>query len=628
MAEIAGLALSAIPILMSALQQYRTLYKLCKRFRKCKSGTEELINCLHMQQVIFKNETWFLLTAVVGVGQATTMLEDLRSASWSDPAVASRLDTILGDSKQAMVVAAQTAHDKMKEFEEDIQKLDNGDPNARYGTKEWRKALRGQFKFTFSETKLAHLASSIRRATKDYRILRAQVQSVLSSTPDTDPNGRVSRDVERIQTTQKASNRVYEILAKACRLHNKHHARFSLSPNYSSSSMGTEIQFQIAYRHLSQTQVQDQRDVLWFVVESIINSTVSPIPLSIQPAASTYSQGSSSKRALSPMLRSLQPRRRACPKSKRVRIRSPSPRAPEPSIPSIEDTPTPSLLPEIGRTHDFCTQLRACFNRNHQVGTCIGWLENSAEWKHRVFHSSGPSKSTAHGRDDTYTLAGLLGSLASNGRGGRGLSVVQRLRLAKLLSTATLNFYATPWMPSSWTSHNILLYNIALNSKNIARELEVFVEVPVQPVGILDQQGTMHTITTFVEVPVQSTGTSSPPAAFDDLAPFVRNSTLFGLGVMLLEIAFEAPIQTMRIASDCRQGYPVATTDLYTAHRQSKEVATCLGVKYSEIVTKCLHCDFGQGSDLSNPGLQNAIHRDIISELGRLEAGFQELGIR
>src|SRR5262249_33128055 len=132
----------------------------------------------------------------------------------------------------------------------------------------------------------------------------------------------------------------------------------------------------------------------------------------------------------------------------------------------------------------------------------------------------------------------------------------------------------------------------------------------------------------FVEVPVrQPESNPEPQRSFDVLAPFVRNSTLFSLGIMLLELAFEEPLQAMRKASDSKPGLPAATVDLYTALRQSKEVATCLGNKYSQIVEKCLYCDFGQGSDLSNPGLQNAIHREVVSEFDRLEAGFQQLGI-
>lgn len=606
MAEIAGLVLSVVPIIAATLQQYGTVYKLCKRFQKCKSGIEELLNCLHLQRVIFKNETRFLLIAAVGPEQATAMTQDLGHPSWSDPAIEARLDSILGDSKEALTMAAQRALDKMKRFEEDVQKLDAGDANATNGSKEWRKALRGQFKFTFSEARLTELANSIRRATKDYRVLRAQVQNVQSFTPDADSDTRTSEEIDRIQAIQAAAKRVYEVLTTACKLHTKHHARLSLNPIYALSTMGTEIKFQIAYRHLAQTQVQDRRDVLWFVVESISGGNISPTLVPTQLQATPYSPKTSSKRPASPILKTLQ--RSGGSQIKRVRIRSPSPPAPvsSSSAPAASQS-APVNLPDLGTMNDFCTQLRACFNKNHGNGTCIGWLENSARWKHRVYHSLGPSRPTTQSQDDANTLASLLTSLASNRNRDHSLSILQRIRLAKLLSTAMLNFNATPWMPSSWSSQDIVLYNMPTKKKDRAKEPDVFVEVPVR-----EQAGI----------------TLNQPGSFDSLAPFVRNSTLFSLGVLLLEIAYEAPLQAMREASDSTPGYPAATADLKTAFRQSLEVATTgLGNKYSDIVTKCLYCDFGQGPDLSNPGLQNAIHREVVSELGRLEAGFQQLGI-
>ncbi|KAK5050936.1 hypothetical protein LTR84_003495 [Exophiala bonariae] len=626
MAEVAGLVLSAVPIL-AALQQYGTVHKLCKRFRKCKSGIDELIHCLYMQQVIFSNETRLLLTSVVGMDRATAMLQDLKHASWSDPKFSSQLDSVLGDSKQAIVAAAQSAHKKMREFEDDVQKLEAANSGARTGSKEWRKALRAQFKFTFTESNLTRLACSITQATTDYRVLRAQLQEYLASSPDIDSSGRSSLEVERIQATQDAATRVYEILVTACKLHSKHHARFSLTPNYVSSSMGTEIKFQIAYRHLSSTQAQTQRDVLWFVVESIINSTINTRALTIAPLLTTGSQKSTSKRPLSPILKTLQLGSCTGAKAKRVRIRSPSP--PAVSGPSIAVGPlTLPNLPEFSKTNNLCTHLRACTNKHHPVGVCIGWLENSTQWKHRVFHSLGPSTPKALNNEEVETLAGLLTSLTSSRKVNSRLTVLQRLRLAKLLSTAMLNFNATPWMPPLWSSQDIVVYDVPQTGENDPKGLEVFVEVPVQPTESLNPSGNSTNPGPPVVNPAQPTMSMSQPAAFDTLAPWVRNLTLFGLGVMLLEIAFEAPLQSMRTASDVIHGYPAAIVDLFTARRQSEEVATGLGLKYSEIVKKCLHCDFGQGADLSNPGLQNAIHRDVISELDRLEAGFQQLGIQ
>lgn len=81
----------------------------------------------------------------------------------------------------------------------------------------------------------------------------------------------------------------------------------------------------------------------------------------------------------------------------------------------------------------------------------------------------------------------------------------------------------------------------------------------------------------------------------------------------------------MRWQCDETSGLPPSMVDYFTAFRQAKE--TVLGPKYSEIVRKCLSCDFGQGCDLQNPSLQDAVHREVVSELDRLELGLRELTI-
>jgi hypothetical protein len=51
-----------------------------------------------------------------------------------------------------------------------------------------------------------------------------------------------------------------------------------------------------------------------------------------------------------------------------------------------------------------------------------------------------------------------------------------------------------------------------------------------------------------------------------------------------------------------------------------------LGSAYAGIVRKCLACDFGQGDNLNDQGLQSAF-RDVVCELERLEVAFSKLQI-
>lgn len=105
------------------------------------------------------------------------------------------------------------------------------------------------------------------------------------------------------------------------------------------------------------------------------------------------------------------------------------------------------------------------------------------------------------------------------------------------------------------------------------------------------------------------------------------NPILFGLGVMLLELAFEMPLRTMQLQCDLQDGLQSPFVENLTATRISSTTSTKLGSRYSEVVRKCLYCDFGEGHDLDKRDLQKNFHRDVVCELDYLEANFRDLGL-
>lgn len=104
----------------------------------------------------------------------------------------------------------------------------------------------------------------------------------------------------------------------------------------------------------------------------------------------------------------------------------------------------------------------------------------------------------------------------------------------------------------------------------------------------------------------------------------IENSFLFRLGVLLLELAFEKPLQELRNSDDERDGPAIA--DFNTAMRTRTEVASIFGQPYAKIVGQCLKCNFSSGhSDLHEQELQNDVHRDVVCRLGELERKLQEV---
>jgi hypothetical protein len=111
-----------------------------------------------------------------------------------------------------------------------------------------------------------------------------------------------------------------------------------------------------------------------------------------------------------------------------------------------------------------------------------------------------------------------------------------------------------------------------------------------------------------------------------DTFPFVRNPYLFGLGVILIELARQAPLNALREKCELSDSYENKFLDYVITDRVSKSLAPSLGLNYAKVVRKCLGCDFGEGTtDLNDPGLQAAFYRDVVCELERLEREFAKL---
>ena len=598
--EVAGVVLGTVPIFVIALESYAKLYRLLTRYKRCRDGAQELLECLEIQETIFRNETELLYSPIVGASNSRHMVHDRDHPLWSDCRI--ELDAVLGESKGPLLRAASRVFENTRAFHAELVDLAPDDtPGSTADTKESRRSLRRKFKYTFSEKKLTTLATNIRKATKDYRVLRAQIQNLSRTRPNrkVDSDDRSVEHSERVRITRAAAKRIYEALSKACTLHIQHQAHVSLMPSYGLINAPQEIKFKMAFHQGQQSQKPELHETLWFVVETLTNNPIPRQPSS-QPQAN-------SKRRPSLVLETLQDASRGLSKRVRFDLAAPAIRVACPS--SLSTQLLPKELPDLTLHHNFCTHLRTnCDPKNCQDGLCIGLLENSEEWRLPVYSSIGPAVSCTSKYPEFDSLLALLTRPLQQPSKLDRIPLVQRLQYAKLLSQAVLNFFATPWMQSPWSSKDIIIYNAKQTprpSLEDTEEAELFVDVPVRDLKSRDPE--------------------QPDDTFDP--PFIQNIVLYNLGVVLLELADEQPVQRMRIESDNIPGMPPSMADHFAAFRQAKEISSCMGPKYSEIVRKCLHCDFGYGWDLQNPALQDAVHLEVVSELDRLETGLRSLQI-
>lgn len=98
------------------------------------------------------------------------------------------------------------------------------------------------------------------------------------------------------------------------------------------------------------------------------------------------------------------------------------------------------------------------------------------------------------------------------------------------------------------------------------------------------------------------------------------------MGVILLELAYQAPLANLRTKEDLRNRETHADMDFQTARRLSQGIITDFGSSYAKVVRQCLNCDFGQGTaDLRDPDLQAVFYSDVICKLDNLQKNFEQL---
>ena len=248
---------------------------------------------------------------------------------------------------------------------------------------------------------------------------------------------------------------------------------------------------------------------------------------------------------------------------------------------------------------DFCDDLRRCFREPRKANVCVGVLENTDKCKHFVYPS--PITRCSQSRKAT-SLGQLIRSASRPGLVG-GIPIHERLGLAKNLAIAVLQYHSTPWLRLSWRSDDILFFG--------ANNITQMQEIPNLSAPHLNAK---------VKGPdVQPSRASTVPPR-----TIARNQVLFSLGVVLLEIAYAASLESLKQDSDLSNGQEDRYTDFFTARRLAKSKHSVMGITYHNIVEQLVECVFPSGDDLNNDQLQAAFHNDIICPLTELEEGFRK----
>ena len=194
--------------------------------------------------------------------------------------------------------------------------------------------------------------------------------------------------------------------------------------------------------------------------------------------------------------------------------------------------------------------------------------------------------------------------LSPTGSRGKGKNVPSKrqkfsnrtkTQLAFTLGSTILQLHSTPWL-DKWNKQDILYFPEPGS--------DMVQQAPVQPYISRRFSSNMSRD--------GATVASSARAA----PGFAPNETLFTLGVILIEIAYNKTIEALAEPSEKAQ--MAAVTQYVTAMRIRKEIGQKMGLQYQRAVDGCLMCQFGvQGliADLKRVDFQRQFLEHVITPL-------------
>lgn len=115
------------------------------------------------------------------------------------------------------------------------------------------------------------------------------------------------------------------------------------------------------------------------------------------------------------------------------------------------------------------------------------------------------------------------------------------------------------------------------------------------------------------------------------MAPFfIHNSTLFALGILLIEILFESPIEDLKTEKDQVAGTSPWYTQFVIADQLLKQekILEEGGPDYESAVQRCVRCNFDphiRQTDLEDEQFRAEVYDNVVQVLKDVERSFHQV---
>lgn len=387
---------------------------------------------------------------------------------------------------------------------------------------------------------------------------------------------------EHFQILRRASCSVYNAFTTAFQEHTHHDARLCLQPSLGASLYQAQLNVALQESGLSRQH---------FLVN--VETTIKALEKGHQTAPA-LSADATFKRARQTAQVPVTARSR-----KRVRLQ-PRDINVDPARSAFSSEAVTSV-PDLYLQRNFCTLVKraSCRGSNRKDSqSCIGLLRESDSCRHLAYF-----KGQSDAESGTSTSLAELISFPGTRPVQSTMSVYQRIQLARILASGVLYYHVTPWIKKRLRSTDVCFLGA--------------------PESLLNKAPSVRS---YVVTSVQALGSFPGSQQLSEGCQIVRNPVIFGLGIMLLELAYQATMRDLEEPTDIEKGQSsLEFVEYFTAHRLLGPSHRMVSRSFKMIITKCLHCDFEHDSDFTSPALQQAFYEDVVCGLVRLEKTFQDL---
>ncbi|KAG8527362.1 uncharacterized protein KY384_007514 [Bacidia gigantensis] len=647
-AEVVGLALGALPLIIKAIGQYEIIMDPIITYRKYSTALQTFMTELNVQRDIFHNECIWLISRFVDGHALQDMLKDpshdLRTQITHDKELQRNVARTIGSSAPQLNDVLKLIIISLDDIYEEVKDLPNGlarpqrEADDGVDLKAWRSHVKQKLKLGLRKESLNQKVNDLRLRNQAFLALSKQIIRFNASwVPAEKPQEAQSAEktLVKIEKLRNASCMLFHHLEKlsSCSAHLEHSTNLRLC--LETSELYLDVPPKMAFEMAVTTWDVDlptagHQIPALLAIESAIETTTftraqgkatirfaeqqeeqfEPAQIQRQHSAGIQKRENERRRGgrsgkLSAMwkkIRGNEEQTASAQSSHNLPDRTVTKLPTKPAGPEAsqdqqhpakaaesaarESAARESAARDLGSVNDLCTHIVEVTKPIENANKCIGFLPGQGTDRYLVYKRAN--------LQFTQGGASNLSKLIASHRRQQIFPKPDKWRVAGALCLAVLLYHSTPWLQTQFQSDDILFFGPSNHSQ----------------LGSLKYPH-LHAFRRKSKAAHQS------QLAKDG---YVKNQMLHCLGVILLELEFEDTLESLVAESSLdstasETSLPPPPTLMHHLLFLKRRAGTQLGTLYGRIVRMCLDCDFGLGLDeysLDDPRVQKVFYSQVI----------------